>query len=127
MEECTTRGYVVHSVMTNSVGVILAHTAHATSLIDNGMIITSISPHSLPTHPFRQLEPQWAFKLAISGIGRYEFALVAQLDLYFTHAFVTIKDDHYCFLMRDWPATKRVLLTKSKPTSLARTFPSLMS
>jgi hypothetical protein len=71
-KECIARGYVVHSIflMTNSVGVILSQLAHAEALINNGITIPSISAHPLPTFPFRQLEPVWAFEIVISGISR---------------------------------------------------------
>jgi flagellar capping protein FliD len=121
-KECIARGYTVHSIfaMTNSVGVIFAQTAHASALINDGITIPSISPHPLPTYPFRQIEPIWAFELVISGISRYDFGLVQSLDQYMTHTFRddsgslfhasrTI-DDYYCFVMRDWQATKLVLL-----------------
>lgn len=106
--------------MTNSVGVILTQMAHATGLIHDGITIPSISSHPLPTFPFRQIKPVWAFELIIAGISRYDFGLVQSLDQYLTHSFHdnvgllfhasrTI-DDYYCFVMHDWPATKLVLL-----------------
>src|ERR1700683_5125709 len=121
-KECIARGYTILSIfsMTNSVGVILAQTKHATELINEGITVPSISPHPLPTFSFRQIEPVWAFELVISGISCYDFGLVQSLDQYMTHTFrddsgllfhasCTI-DDYYCFVMRDWPATKLVLL-----------------
>ena len=121
-KECTTRGFTVHNIfaMMNSVGVILAQMNHAIELINNGITISSILPHPLPTFPFCQIEPIWDFKLAMSGISCYNFGLVQSLNQYLMHSFCDevgslfhaswTVDDYDCFVMHDWHATKCVLL-----------------
>jgi hypothetical protein len=86
-KECQARGYTVQSVfpMRDSVTVILTLQAHAQALICDGITVPSISPHPLPAYPFRQLEPQWAFELVISGISRYDHEIVYTLDKYTSH------------------------------------------
>jgi hypothetical protein len=67
------------------------------------------------------LEPQWAFELVITGISRYDHEIVYALDQYIHHTFVDAEknsllqgmrtqDDCYRFTMRDWQATKEVIL-----------------
>jgi hypothetical protein len=122
-KECQSRGYTVQSVfpMRDSVTVILTQQAHAQALIENGITIPAISPHPLLAYPFRQLEPQWAFELVITGISRYDHEIVYALDQYIHHTFVDegknsllqgtrTHDDCYCFTMRDWQATRDVIL-----------------
>jgi hypothetical protein len=107
--------------MRDSITVILSRQAHAQSLINDGITVTSISPHPLPAYPLRQLEPQWAFKLVITGISRYDHKIVYALDQYIHHTFIDTEkksllqgsrtlDDCYCFTMRNWQATKEVIL-----------------
>jgi len=77
--------------------------------------------HPLPAYLFHQLEPQWAFELVITGISHYDHEIVYALDQYIHHTFVDAErnsllqgsctqDDYYCFTMRDWQATKEVIL-----------------
>jgi hypothetical protein len=121
-KECQARGFTVLSVfpMRDSITVILTRQAHVQALIDNGITIPSISPHTLPAYPFHQLEPQWAFELVITGISRYDQEIVYTLNQYIHHTFVDADkktlllgtrtiDDFYCFTMRDWQATKEVI------------------
>jgi len=85
----------------------------------------ALHPLDIPSpstrYPFRQLEPQWAFELVITGISRYDHEIVYALDQYLHHTFVDAEnktllqstrthDDYYCFTMRDWQATKEVIL-----------------
>jgi hypothetical protein len=122
-KECSARGYTVQSTfpMRDSVTVILTQQSHAQALINEGISIPSISPHPLPTYPFRQLEPHWAFELVITGISRYDHEMVYALDQYFHHTFRDVEkntllqgsrtqDNCYCFTMHDWQATKDVIL-----------------
>ena len=74
--------------MRDSVTVILAQQAHAQALINEGITVPLISPHPLPAYPFRQLEPQWAFELVITGISCYNHEIVYALDQYIHHTFV---------------------------------------
>jgi hypothetical protein len=57
----------------------------------------------------------------ITGISRYDHEIVYALDKYIHHTFVDAEknsllqgtrtlDDYYCFIMRDWQATKEVIL-----------------
>ena len=89
-KECQARGYTVLSVfpMRDFITVILTLQSHTQALIDNGITIPSISPHPLPAYPFRQLEPQWAFELVITGISCYDQKIIHALDQYFHHTFV---------------------------------------
>jgi hypothetical protein len=111
-KECQARGYKVQSIfpMRDSVTVILTLQEHAQPLIHDGITIPFISPHPLPAYPFRQLEPQWAFELVITGIARYDHKIVYALDKYIHHAFVDAErnsllqgsrtqEDYYCFTM----------------------------
>src|ERR1700722_17582324 len=120
---CESRGYMVQSVfpMRDSVTVILTWEEHAQALIENGITIPILSPHPLPTYPFCQLEPQWAFELVITGISRYDHEIVYALNQYIHHTFIDTEkntllqgtrtlDDCYCFTMRDWQATSYVIL-----------------
>jgi hypothetical protein len=92
-KECQARGYTVLSVfpMRDSITVILTLQSHMQALINNGITIPSISPHPLPAYPFHQLEPQWAFKLVITGISCYDHEIVHVLDQYFHHTFVDME------------------------------------
>src|SRR5882762_6366638 len=107
--------------MRDSVTVILSLQAHVQALIRNGITVPSISPHPLPAYPFRQLEPHWAFELVITGISRFDHEIMYVLDKYIHHTFLNADknsllqgtrtlDDCYCFTMRDWQATKEVIL-----------------
>jgi hypothetical protein len=107
--------------MRDSIMVILMLQSHAQALCDNGIIIPSISPHPLPAYPFCQLEPHWAFELVITRILRYDHKIVHALDQYFHHTFVDVEkntllqgtqnlDDYCCIIMRDWQATKEVII-----------------
>jgi hypothetical protein len=80
-KECHARGYTVQSIfpMRDSVTVILTLQAHAQELIRDGITIPSISHNPLPAYPFRQLEPEWAFELVITGISRYDHEIVYAL------------------------------------------------
>src|ERR1700677_2070828 len=86
-KECQARGYTVQSIfpMRDSVTVILTLQTHAQDLIRDGITIPSISPHPLPAYPFRQLEPQWAFELVITGISCYDHEIIYALDQYLHH------------------------------------------
>src|ERR1700683_533284 len=91
-KECQARGFTVFSVfpMRDSITVILTQQAHVQALIDNGITIPSISPHTLPAYPFCQLEPQWALELVITGILRYDQEIAYTLDQYIHHMFVNV-------------------------------------
>jgi hypothetical protein len=122
-KECAARGYTVISTfsMRDSITIILSRQAHAQSLINDGITVTSISPHPLPAYPLCQLEPQWAFELVITGILGYDHEIVYALDQYIHHTFIDMEkksllqgsctlDDCYRFTMRNWQATKEVIL-----------------
>jgi hypothetical protein len=122
-KECAARGYTVISTfpMRDSITVILSRQAHTQSLINDGITVTSISPHPLPAYSLRQLEPQWAFELVITGILCYDHKIVYALDQYIHHTFIDVErksllqgsrtlDDCYCFTMHNWQATKEVIL-----------------
>jgi hypothetical protein len=107
--------------MRDSVTVILTRQEHAQALIENRITIPILSPHPLPAYPFRQLEPQWTFEFVITGISRYDHEIIYALDQYIHHTFVDLEknsllqgtctlDNCYCFTMRDWQATRDVIL-----------------
>jgi len=121
--ECIARGYTVLSTfpMRDLITVILSQQGHAQSLINDGITVTSISPHPLPAYALRQLEPQWAFKLVITGISHYNHEIVYTLDQYIHHTFVDADsksllqgsrtlDNCYRFTMHNWQATKDVII-----------------
>ena len=109
-----------------SAGVILRHLADIHRITRaSPLICRALSPEPISAFAnFRQVEPAYAFELAILGVGDYDPSFCGTLDSFFIHctkdsegsdssAFVCSRMipeyDAYCFVMRDWSAVSQVL------------------
>ncbi|KAK0493403.1 hypothetical protein EDD18DRAFT_1356843 [Armillaria luteobubalina] len=112
--------------------VVLSHIADVSFLTSKSPLsITlpnqdpSVSGHCHPscidiTAPYKQIDPTYAFKVVITGIGDYNHSFALHLDQYFTtltepdstsffRSSCIPETDVYCIVLSSWEAMKMVL------------------
>ena len=109
-----------------SAGVILRNLADIPCITKASPLLScTLSPKPISVSAnFWQVEPIYAFELAILGVGDYDASFRSTIDSFFIHcskdhegssesAFVCSRIipeyDTYCFTMRDWSAVSQVL------------------
>ncbi len=129
-------GVNIHSAWPTANGkmaiVVLAYTKEVEFMVSKSPLSITlpnqdppISGPLVPSHisignPYMQIDPVYAFKVVITGVGNYDRSFVLHLDRYFstliepngTPFFCSSRvpeSDIYCVVLSSWEAMKRVL------------------